>query len=244
MEKESFTSPDVSHCFLRASRSHFIDDSIFKGRAPMDQLRVRTLGGVNSFLDRKCSEVSGRFVWGPSYLADNGSQLQWRGCVAGPTYRFLASVERAPVEDWPVYFVRIAEPTDLSRAPSPEFAAYLERRGFVAPEDLTSADWARTSVEEERRMAGHASAAERTAQDRDRAGEAEKRRLAHRDRKILVGARVCLEKQGLTYFGFTEQCSAQTDKIQIRVTGTSNRMLAYTPEIIWDRVDNWALCDQ
>jgi hypothetical protein len=55
---------------------------------------------------------------------------------------------------------------------------------------------------------------------------------------------VCLEKEGLTYYGFTEQYSTQTDKIQIRVTGTSNRMLAYTPEIIWDRVDNWALCEQ
>lgn len=178
MEKQSFTSPDITHCFLRASRSQFIDDSIFKGRAPMDQLRVRTLGGVNSFLDRKCSEVSGRFVWGPSYLAKNGSQLQWRGCVAGSTYRFLASVERAPVEEWPIYYVRIVEPTDLSRAPSPKFAAYLKGRGFVAPDDLTSADWARTAVEEERRLAGQASAAERIAQDRDRAREAEKRRLA------------------------------------------------------------------
>lgn len=241
--KQSFTSSDVSYCLLRASRSHFVDGSVLKGRASIAELRARTVSVVNGYFDRECAKASGTFVWGPSYEAKSGSQLQWRACATGNTYRFLFSVERATDEEWPVYFVHVAEPTDLVSAPSPRFSAYLEGRGIAAPGALTSQDWARVSIEEQRLIDSERAAVQSAEKENDRLRERQERRIANRDRKILVGARVCLEKQGLTYYGFTEQYSAQTDKIQIRVTGTSNRMMAYTPEILWDHVDNWTLCE-
>jgi hypothetical protein len=163
--------------------------------------------------------------------------------VTGDTYRFVLSIERAPSEEWPVYLVHIAEPIDLVGSPSPKFAEYLENRGMAVPRDLSTQDWSRVSIEGERLIDSEEASFQRASQEHDLLRVREDRRLANRDRKILVGARVCLEKQGLTYFGFTEQYSAHTDKIQIRVTGTSNRVLDYTPEIIWDHVDNWTLCE-
>ena len=145
--KHSFSSPAMSYCFLRIAHSTWSAEVNRSSNTAiaLEPIRRNMLERFEEFFAAQCLQARGRFVWAPEYLAKNGRMSQFRGCVTGNTYRFVYSVERAPVEGWPVFFVRIAEPTDFVGAPDPDFAEFLRTLVIPTPGELTSVDWARVS---------------------------------------------------------------------------------------------------
>lgn len=119
----------------------------------------------------------------------------------------------------------------LGEQNDPRFRPLAISRG-----SLTQSEWA------ERDARWRRGDAEKRQADAARAEAA--RLKAERPRKVLAGSRVCQVRDDVTWLGFTEAYSKDTDRIQIRIVGAkSTYRFEDRQDMTWDSPDNWRLCE-
>lgn len=182
-----------------------------------------------------CSTVSGQWVSGSRVGSSN-----WGACESNSRDLFAISIFLMfePKSKEHVFSIGIAESKPSQWASAPYRAAVNELGRFSVEEK------GRTEALQATDRDGLAR--QKIAQQRAAAAEQAAAVVAERPRKILVGAKVCRGDGPITWVGFTERYSAETQKIKIRVAGTSRAYqlpAGWTPQIIWDNPDGWMLCE-
>lgn len=122
----------------------------------------------------------------------------------------------------------------------PRFRAIAKANGSFSPNELAERETVRREAEAKARQAD----AERAEEARRRAAVEAARLKAERPRKVLAGTRVCQMRNDVTWLGFTEAYSKDTDRIQIRIVGAkSTYRFEDRHDVTWDSPDNWRLCE-
>lgn len=184
--------------------------------------------------DEYCSSLGGHWVLGPYAGRSN-----WGACESNDRDLFAVSITVLPLGNQreTKFLVNIAEAKANQWNAAP-YRAALNTLGRYSAEERRRADQLQAPEIARQNDA-------RVAREKIEAAERAAAFAEARPPKLLIGARLCHNDGAYTWVGFTERYSAETQKIQIRVVGTTFQFqpAGWSPQIIWDNPDNWRLCE-